>query len=245
MKFVVDSHTHSISSGHAYSTVQEMAREAGENGMEMFALTDHGPSMLGASGPYHFWNLRILPREIYGVRVLKGVEANIVDYAGKLDLQERYLANLEFVLASLHDVTIEPAGVEEHTQALIGALQNPYVDAVAHPGNPVFQVDIDRVVRAAAEYGKLIEINNHSAVVRKGSTENCVEFIRKCRQYGVRVTCGSDAHISFDVGKLDRVKNLLEEAEMPEELILSTSVEKFEEYLAKRKEFKKKYGQQD
>ncbi len=53
MKIVVDSHTHSVASGHAYSTVQEMAREAPTNGIEMFALTDHGPAMKGAPYLYH------------------------------------------------------------------------------------------------------------------------------------------------------------------------------------------------
>jgi len=45
LKFVVDTHTHTIASGHAYSTVQEMAKEASANGIEMFAITDPGPAM--------------------------------------------------------------------------------------------------------------------------------------------------------------------------------------------------------
>ncbi|MCX7658918.1 MAG: PHP domain-containing protein, partial [Oscillospiraceae bacterium] len=45
MRIVVDSHTHTISSGHAYSTIQEIAREAAGRGIEMVAITDHGPSM--------------------------------------------------------------------------------------------------------------------------------------------------------------------------------------------------------
>lgn len=236
LKIVVDTHTHTVSSGHAYSTVQEMAREASVNGIEMFAVTDHGPAMLGAPCLFHFGNLKVIPEKLHGVRVLKGVEANIVEYSGKTDMPDDYLRKLEFTLASLHDVCITPSSMEDHTAGLINALKNPYIDAVAHPGNPVFQADIEAVVKAAKEYGKLIEINNHSFNVRRGSEENCKRFVLKCKELGVRVICGSDAHISFDIGRFDNVINLFAECGMPEELILNTSVEKFEGYLKEKKE---------
>ena len=239
MKLVIDTHTHTVSSGHAYSTVQENAREASLKGIEMIAITDHGPSMLGAPCLIHFYNMRVIPAEINGVRIIKGVEANIIDYSGNIDLPDEYLKRLEFVIASFHDITIKPGTVEEHTNALINALKNPYIDAIAHPGNPTFQVDIDKVVKAAADYGKLIEINNNSFSVRKGSDANCVKFVNQCKKHCTRITCGSDAHISFDVGKLDTVRMLLEEADMPEELVMGTSVGKFEKYLNERMKFRR------
>lgn len=235
MNLIIDTHTHTVSSGHAYSTIQENAREAAANGIKMFVMSDHGPAMPGASSLLHFGNLRAIPSEIYGVRIVKGVEANIIDNEGGLDMPVKHLRRLEFVLASFHDIVIAPTNPEEHTSILEKVIKNPYVDVIGHPGNPTFPVDIDRVVRCAAEYGKMIEINNTSFIVRKGCDSNCMEFIKKCKQYGVTVTCGSDAHISFDVGRLDRVKALLEEAEMPEELVLCTSTERFEKYLEARK----------
>ena len=235
MRIVVDTHTHTISSGHAYSTVQEMAREASGNGIEMFAVTDHGPSMTGAPSWIHFTNLGAIPDEIFGVKIIKGVEANIIEYTGKTDLHDGVLKKLDFVIASFHDICIKPSTIEEHTNAFINVLKNPLIDAIAHPGNPTFTVDIDRVVMAAKENNKLIEINNHSFKVRTGSEANCREFAIKCRQMGVRVVCGSDAHISFDIGKFDKVYKLFEEVGMPEELILNTSAEKVQEYLKQRR----------
>ena len=243
MKLVVDTHTHTVASGHSYSTIQENAREAGNKGIEAIGMTDHGPSMQGALGITHFWSLKVIPERIYGVRIFKGVEANIIDYTGATDVPDGMLKNMEFAMASFHDMTIKPATVEEHTHAMVSALKNPLIDAVAHPGNPVFTVDIDAVVKTAAEYGKLIEINNHSFYARKGSDANCREFVHKCRKYGARITCGSDAHISFDIGKFDKVLALLIEAEMPEELVIGTSVEKIEKFVAGRKAEKAKYGQ--
>jgi putative hydrolase len=235
LKIVVDSHTHSVSSGHAYSTVQEIAREAAVNGIEMFALTDHGPDMIGAPKLYHFGNLKILPAAIYGVRIIKGVEANILDYAGKLDMPEEYLKRLDFVITSLHDGSIHPGTVEENTQALISQLKNPLVDTVGHSGNPLYPIDFDRLVQAAKEYHKPIELNNSSFYFRKGSAPHCREIALKCKNYGVPVVCGSDAHISFDVGKFDKVSQVLADIGMPEELVLNSSVAKFEEYLRQRR----------
>lgn len=240
MKILVDTHTHTVSSGHAYSTVQEVAREAAEKGVEAFAVTDHGSSMKGAPFLYHFGNLKVISESLYGVRVIKGVEANIIDYTGRTDMPDEYLKRLEFSLASFHDICIVPSTVEEHTHAMINVLKNPLIDAVAHPGNPQFQVDVERVVRAAKEYNKLVEINNHSFNARTGSEKNCKEFVLKCKEMGVRIVCGSDAHISFDVGKFDKVIRLLKECDMPEELIMCTSFKKFETYLKEKKERLKK-----
>ncbi len=239
MRLVVDTHTHTLSSGHSYSTLQENAKEAVLNGIEAIAMTDHGPSMLGAPSLVHFWNLKVIPKFIHGVRILKGAEVNITDYSGGLDIPGELLSRLEFVNASFHDITITPGTLEEHTNGLINALKNPYVDAVAHPGNTLYQVDIDRVVKVAAEYNKLIEINNSSFEVRKGSEANCIKFVEKCKMYGVRVSCGSDAHICHDIGKFDHVLRILKAAKMPEELVICTSLEKIEGYLHERKASKR------
>ena len=235
MKLVVDTHTHTLSSGHSYSTLLENAREAGQNGLEAIAMTDHGPSMMGAPTLLHFWNLKAIPEYIYGVRVLKGAETNILDYSGSLDIPDELLSRMEFVIASLHDITIQSGTVEENTNGMVSALKNPLVDALGHPGNPFFPVDIDRVVKTAAEYNKLIEINNSSFKIRRGSEENCVEFLKKCRKYGVRITCGSDAHICFDIGKFDHVLRLLQENDFPEELVVCSSLNKIEDYLKERR----------
>ena len=235
MNLVVDTHTHTLASGHAYSTIIENAKEAGLNGMEAIAMTDHGPALPGASSLLHFWNLRVIPERINGVRIIKGAETNILDYSGGLDIPAELLSRLEFVIASYHDIVLKPGTIEENTEGMIKVLKNPCIDAVAHPGNPVFQVDIPRVVRAAAEYGKLIEINNNSFRIRRGSEANCMDFVVQCKKQGVRITCGTDSHICFDIGRFDNINNILDEAGMPEELVLCTSLEKVDDFIRERK----------
>lgn len=239
MKLVIDTHTHTISSGHAYSTISENAAQARMNGMQAIAMTDHGPALMGASTVLHFVNLGVIPEQIDGVRIFRGAETDIMDFSGTLDIPDNVLGRLEFVIASFHDIVIKPGSIEENTEGMINALKNPYVDAVAHPGNPVFQVDIEKVVRTAAEYGKLIELNNGSSRVRKGSMQNCLEFARMCKKHGVTVTCGTDAHICYDVGKFSAVMEILNEVGMYEELVLCTSLSRAEEFVSRRKAAKK------
>ena len=234
MKIIADTHTHTISSGHAYSTIQENAREAYANGIQIINMSDHGPAMSGAPFRYHFGNLEVIPDTLYGVRVLKGVELNIISYNGEIDLDDYYLEKMDLVLASYHDICIKPATIEEHTNAVIQILSNPYIDVFAHPGNPQFQIDIEKVVKAAKDNNKLIEINNQSALVRKGSEKNCLQIAQMCKKHGVRIATGSDAHISFGIGKFDFVTKLLEEADMPEELVITTSIDRMDEYLLER-----------
>ena len=79
MELLVDLHTHTVSSGHAYNTITENALAASRRGLKLLGMTDHGPSMPGAPHLYHFGNLSIIPEEISGVKILPGVEANIIN----------------------------------------------------------------------------------------------------------------------------------------------------------------------
>ena len=76
---VLDLHTHTIASGHAYCTVREMARAASEKGLELLGITEHAPKMPGTCHNFYFHNLKTVPREMYGIRLLMGVELNICD----------------------------------------------------------------------------------------------------------------------------------------------------------------------
>jgi putative hydrolase len=239
MRIAIDTHTHTVASGHAYSTVYELALGARRRRLEGFVVTDHGPALGGGTHPYHFSNMRILPERIRGVRLYRGVEANILDLGGSLDLADEYLEQLHFVYAGLHELCFPSRGVEENTQALEAALRNPLVDAVSHPGNPRYPVDIARVVRAAGENGKAIEINDSSFRIRKGSHESCFEFAKLCAQTGTSVVCGSDAHYWSDVGRLEQALALIREARVPKELVVNSSHKAFEAFLARRAAEKK------
>jgi putative hydrolase len=234
MRLLADLHVHTLASGHAFSTIEEVARAAGEKGLEMVALTDHGPAMPGGAHEYYFGNLRVLPDRLLGVEILRGVEANVLDVNGRLDLPELYLERLDLVLAGLHVPCLPPAGKAANTLAMISALRNPYVDIVVHPGNPEFPVDFAEVVRVAAAEGKALELNNSSFLVRKGSREFCAEVARLARHFGAFVSIGSDAHFSEDVGKFDQAVELALAAGILPEQVVNISARRAGEFLAAR-----------
>ncbi|MEA1974603.1 MAG: phosphatase [Bacillota bacterium] len=231
-KYVIDTHVHTVSSGHAYSTLSDYVAEAKIKGLEMFVLTDHGPEMPGATHWYHIANQRVIPDVIDGIQVLKGVEVNIMDYNGRLDIQDELLSKLDLVIASLHLPCINPGTKEENTSALINTMKNQNVDIIGHSGNPDYEINIEEFVKAAKKYNCAIELNNSSdKLTRFGSNKNCVEIAKLAKKYGVYITTGSDAHYKSYLGDFEEVEKILDKVGISEELILTTSTEKLKKYL--------------
>jgi putative hydrolase len=234
MKILVDTHTHNLLSGHAYSTLLENVKWASEIGLEGMVNSDHGPEIPGASPEFCLSVQRTLPEEIYGVRVYRGVEANIMDYEGSIDIPKGFLKMTDFVIASMHDVVISPGSREENLAAYEGVFKNPYVDLIGHPGTPAYDMDREAFVKAAQNENRLIEVNNHSFRFRKGSGENCNEIVRMCKKYGVRVAVSSDAHFCMGVGKFEYALKILEENNFPAELVVNRTLKSMDEYLKER-----------
>jgi putative hydrolase len=235
MKIAIDTHTHSVASGHAYSTIDDLARAAAKRQLEGFVLTDHGPALPGAAHPYHFSNLRVIPEKIEGVFFFRGLEANIMDMEGGIDLEPVYCKRLDFIMAGFHEVCFKPRSREENTRAMCAALANPWVDAISHPGNPAYPINIETVVKTAAEYGKALEINNSSFKIRADSETNCLLIAQFSKQYGSYLSCGSDAHYQADVGTFGKALALLKEAAVPEELVINSSLDRFRAFMETRK----------
>lgn len=241
MKLKVDTHSHTLVSGHAYSTIQEMAAMAKEQEMEALALTEHAPQMPGTCGLYYFENLKILPRERYGIRLLFGTELNIADRQGTVDLPNSLLKKLDIVIASIHMPCFHgEKTVEEVTEAYVNAMKNPYINIIGHPDDSRFPIDYETLVKAAKETGTLLEVNN-SSMREDNNRENAIENIRTmlwyCKKYEVPVTTGSDSHVDLDAGKLHLAEQILAECEFPEELVATTSYEKLKSYINRYKKW--------
>ena len=243
MKIEIDTHTHSIASLHAYSTIGELVNGAEKRGLKGIVLTEHGPALHGGlPHPYYFGNLNVLPAEIRGIKLFRGVELNIMDEDGGLDLPVKYLKVLDFVMAGLHEACFAPASRGKNTRAMLAAIENPFVDCISHPGNPVYPVDYEEVVKAAARLGKALEINNSSFKVRKGSDENCRTIARLSKQYGCLTSCGSDAHYQDDVGRFDAAEAVIAEAGICGELLINSTLERFTGFYKRRRAERKRYG---
>ena len=226
MKYPIDLHCHTVASGHAYSTLQELAREAANKNLKVLGISDHGPAMPGGAHLFHFYNLRVTPEEIYGVRILRGIEANILDENGSLDAPTECLEQLDYVIASLHPPCFNSGTAKENTKAVINAMKNPFVKIIGHPDDSRFPLDYEELVKAAKEHKVLLEINNSSLNVksfREGALENTRTLLKICKEQNVKVILGSDAHISFHVGEFSNCLKVLEEVNFPEDLIANGS----------------------
>lgn len=234
MKNVLDSHTHTIASGHAYNTINEMAQAAAQKGLELLAITEHSIKMPGACHDFYFSNLRMLPRKMYGIEVLFGTEANIMDYDGGLDMPQRLLEKMDVVVASMHIPCLKPGTKEENTRAYLKVMENPAVNIIGHPDDGRYPVDYEELVLGAKKHHVLLELNNtslHPLGSRKNPRPNDVVMLELCRQYEVPIILNSDAHCAWDVGNHDYSDALLEEMEFPEHLIVNRSVEEYKKYI--------------
>jgi putative hydrolase len=227
MRLLADLHTHTIASGHAYSTVTENALAARARGLELIAITDHGPSVPQGAHSWYFWNLKVIPSVLDGVRILKGCEANIVpDSENGIDLPDIVLDLLDFVSVGFHPTAgFDDGDRVRNTDALLRAVANPLVDQITHPGNDEeFPLDLDAVVEAALRNNVILELNAHSfdpASSRAGSTEREREFTRTAYEAGVPIAIGSDAHYALHVGRFDAALAVAEEFGFAEERIVN------------------------
>lgn len=234
MKSVMDLHTHTLASGHAYNSMREMASAAAEKGLEVLGITEHAPAMPGTCQAFYFQNLKVVPREMYGIRLLLGAELNIVDYDGTIDLEARDLKRLDIAIASLHLPCIKPGTAEENTRAYLKVMENPYVNIIGHPDDGRFPVNHEALVEGAKKWNKIIEINNNSLSplsFRSNAEENDLEILKYCKEYKVPVVLSSDAHIDVRIGDFEYALPLLEKADFPEELVINRSMEALEPFL--------------
>lgn len=234
MKYVLDTHSHTIASGHAYSTLKEMVEAAADSGLELLAITEHGPAMPGSCTEVYFQNLKVVRRNKMGVQLLLGAELNILDYEGNVDLHDYTWKGLDIVIASMHVPCVKPGNVEENTRAFLGAMKNPYVNIIGHPDDARYPVDYERLVKASKEHHVLLELNNSSLNpmgFRQNTRGNDITMLKLCEKYEVPIIIGSDAHVADDVGNFSYAAALIEELNFPEKLIINTSADKLMDYL--------------
>lgn len=231
MKLIADLHTHTIASTHAYATVTEMANEASKLGLFAIAITDHARTMPGAPGPFYFESLGLLPEYLQGVRLLRGIEANICDYDGNIDVEASLQQNLDWIVASMHTITLDgKATVEKCTNAYLKLAENPNINVIGHSGSDYFKYDYEKVIPVFAKNGKLVEINDSAFRYGRDYVGNCVSIAKLCKKYGARICVDTDAHFTNTLGRAYKTLEMLEDIDFTEKLIVNTSVENLKTY---------------
>jgi DNA polymerase (family X) len=190
-----DLHSHTTASD-GKASIEEMAQAAREAGYEYLAITDHSASMGFGSdvSPERLREqiARIRATEVEGIRLLAGSEVNIFP-DGTLDYDDALLAELDWVIASVHSSFRMPA--TEMTERIVRATQNPLVDAIGHPSGRKIErrqpygFDAERVFEAAAATGTMLEIN--SSPDRRDLND---VHARAAAAVGVGIVINCDAH---------------------------------------------------
>ena len=192
---------------------------------------------------FYFVNLRVLSRELEGIKVLFGAELNIMDTEGHVDLPTSIIEGLDITIASMHPPCYKgEKTVEEVTKAYINIMERADVDIIGHPDDGRFPVDYEALVMAAKRTGTLLEINNSSLKpdgYRANSKENALKMLEYCKKHEVMIVLASDAHFDTAIADYPYADEVLKEADFPKELIANTSLEKLQSLL---KEIKNKKG---
>jgi DNA polymerase (family X) len=192
-----DLHSHTVASD-GRNTIAEMAVAARERGYEYLAITDHsashgfGNDVSADELRRQIERIRKLDGELEGIRLLAGSEVNILP-DGSLDYEDELLAELDWVVASVH--TAFGMSAEAMTGRMIAAIEHPLVDAIGHPTGRLierrepYEVDLQAVFAAAARSGTLLEINANPD--RRDLSD---VHARAAVSAGVGIVIDSDAH---------------------------------------------------
>jgi putative hydrolase len=214
--------------------LQENARQASSIGLELIACTNHGPSKgtWGEDGPHiwHFDSMRYVPRTMEGITVLRGAEANVLDANGTLDIDDKMLKTLDFVIASCHDYVYEPGSDESFLRVYTALCNNPHVDMLGHACRKPWDKHLDEVIQMAKQNRKIIEINCES-FNRAKHRDAVKNLINRCAVLECPVAVNSDAHICYAIGDYSGVIKYMQSINFPEHLIINRDKKTLLEFL--------------
>jgi putative hydrolase len=217
----VDFHSHTLFSKCGLHTIIEMLTEAKARGLAALAITDHGPKLESCT-PSTFWDRLIDPVE--GIRLLKGMECNVISDEGDIDFPQKFLKFADIILLGLHPHLPRGILAPRNTEFLLRALEkNPFVDIVTHPEDEAYPVEFDTLAEYAAGRGIALECNK--ILNKRVSPERMLVLLDACKRAGCRIAVNSDAHAIGEVGLDESVRPLMEHAGIAQELVVNRTAE--------------------
>ncbi len=241
VEITADLHTHTVFS-HGRGSIGDNVLAAYRRGLRAVGIADHGPGHLfiGVDGVEAFRRMRreiVKTRRLFpGMEILLGVEANIVDLDGSIDVSPASLPELDYLLVGCHKL-VRPKSIGAlrvalrnlfagwtggqstsslrrlNTASLTAAVRRFPVVAVTHPG---LQVGIDtyELALVCEEYGTALEISSAYAAEQEND-------VRKALRTGVSFLVSSDAHSPDRVGDFTEALDLIKRLRIPEERLLN------------------------
>jgi len=232
-----DLHVHTLFSQCGIHTALEILARANEIGLKGIAITDHGPALPDEriNSPFFERFKSPYPDLIF----LKGMECNLADADGKIDIPLRFKSCMDVVLLGIHPNTPTGLSVSAYTDMLIAAIEkNPCVDIITHPNDPNYPVDYKRLATAAKAAGAALELNNSKILYARAETQSAIDLVTVCRDEGCKMAVNSDTHAIHELGLDDSVRPILESLKFPDELIINRDEKSTMEFIDSRRKNK-------
>lgn len=228
----IDLHIHSLNSGHAYGTVQEIISEALKKNMQLIAITDHGPSMHGILSRIHFGMGFRAPKQVEGLHILWGCESNVIDEEGNIDLDERKQDKLDIILMGFHTNTeYRDLGRKRNTKAVQRALTNPRIKVLTHPLHPQFDCDTTAIIETAIEHDVLLELNCAYTNREFGKLDEVKRMVELARSSKKKLIANSDAHFVHEIGDDSTLREVWDEIGMSDDMLINNYPDELNAFL--------------
>lgn len=222
------------------ATIEDMISAAAARGYQYVAITDHSPSRGGDPGGLSIQRLEEQRKVVAEaqerhpeIRIFRGTEVDIKN-DGSLDFPDEVLAQLDWVVASVHSSFSMALG--QMTQRLVKAIENPNVDAIGHPTGrilgrrPPYDLDMDRMFAAAASTGTALEINSFPKRLDLKDS-----YARQAMDQGVKIVVDTDAHSVAELGQIDFGVEVARRGwAEPHHILNASTLEDLEAYLSAR-----------
>ena len=232
----VDFHCHTHFSRCGVHSLIEVLTEAKRLGMQGLAITDHGSALNSTTPPTYFDRLF---DPVPGIRMIKGIECNIIDNKGVIDLPAYVIKYLDIILLGIHPNVPANPDQNYNTEMLLTALQkNRAVDIITHPNDNAYLVDFNLIAKYAAQNGMAIELNNSKTALQRIDDTTTRALVAACKKAQCRIAVNSDAHGLQEIGQDSAVLPFLAEVNYPKELIVNHSADSAFAFVAERKQFK-------
>jgi DNA polymerase (family 10) len=222
------------------NSVEELALACKTAGYEWIGITDHSQAAAYAGGLKPEDLLRQADEiddvnaRLEGIRVLKGVEADILA-DGRVDFEERVLERLDFVVASIHSRFNMTAA--EMTSRLLTAMDNPYLTIIGHPTGRLllardpYGLDLDLVIQKAAQNAVALEVN-----ADPHRLDLDWRVLKRVREGGVMVSIGADAHSVAGIGHVEYGVGMARKGWLaPTDILNTRSAEEFTTWAGRRR----------
>lgn len=235
---VSDLHMHTTWSDGAHS-LEEMIEGCIAKNYKLMVITDHSRYLRVANGltPERLreqnQKIKELQKNYPDIHILSGTEMDILP-DGTLDFDDELLAELDFVIASIHSSFSQPQ--EKIMERLFAAVSNPHVDMIAHPTGRIvgeregYEPDVEQLLLWAKEYDKIVELNANPYRL-----DLAVPWLEKAQELGVKVAINTDAHHLDHLRFMDIGVRHAQKAWLTKETIVNTwEPKKFLDYLSRK-----------